>query len=161
MTKLIVSCAVFGLFVCTATNVWGQDKGKADPWSELTGKWVCESGWVQGKAMPKEVTSKMQLVLTRGRFVAQTMVGEQKGTLAFAGDPSQRRLKISTTVKGADGNPVTSTMNCMYKLDKGMLVIVYSVDEKFPTKFESTEKNQYLLVNYRKVAGKKTDSKKR
>ncbi len=162
-----VSCfawfAVMSLSFCILANVEGQTQsGKSDPWKQLTGKWKCEGAWVHGQAMPKQVVAKMQLEMSKGKFVAQTMVGQQKGELAFVGKPSNKKLKISTVIPDRlGGQPKKSTMNCMYKFEKGVLVIVYSSDEKFPTEFKSTESNKYLLVHYRKVASTKTDSKKK
>ena len=159
---LVVFCLALGSSqVCVGQRT--QQQKKTEPWQELTGNWQCEGAWVQGKSMPKEVIAKTQLQMGKGTFVAQTMVGRQTGSLSFVGDPSKRQLKISTTVppKKPEDKPTTSTMNCMYKLEGGRLVIVYSVDEKFPTEFKSTEKNGYLLIHYRKVIAKKADSKKK
>jgi uncharacterized protein (TIGR03067 family) len=134
----------FVLAVALVFSVSDTAVGQVIP--ALEGQWKVVNGQMHGQVVPASATNSMTLTISGGTFKGESAGLMSSGSLAV--DPSTpTMLKFSITT-GAD---LGRTLNAMYRVDGTTLIIVFSETGEFPTSFESTAANKYLVLNYQQI----------
>ncbi len=161
LKSVLILAAVFSVSFCLELSAQTEQKSQAsssrkeDGWKPLLGKWQCQSAKLGGQDIPKQVTDKTKLSMTKGEYVAETLYGSEKGKLELNAGVTPGQMKIESKSAGE-----SKTLLAIYKIEKGELILCYSFGDKFPEKFESTEENGFLLAKYKKVTQDKAKDKK-
>lgn len=146
MTRLMLA-AVLGVGLVGAAGA--QDAAQA--LKALEGTYSIKSGSRGGKPIPPEVAANDQVVIKGDTITISSKAKNEVAKLKV--DPSRKPAHvdvISTRVKGR-------SFPGIYKLDNGVLTLVYSRDPDAPRPkdFDAKEKGQIKMVLAKKAGAKK------
>lgn len=116
---------------------------------ELNGTWVVKSGEIGGNKLPEEMSSKMKLTIKDNTFETVVMGRTDEGDLKIDTDSKPMSMDITITKGSGKG----TTLKCIFKLENDELIVCYAVEGDRPDKFETDEKNKWLLLTYKKQIG--------
>ena len=111
----------------------------------VVGQWTIIEGQVAGQKVPPEILAAMSLKLDQSTFEAKSGTANSSGMLTNnpRTAPFQMVFKIN---KGADSG---REIKAIYQFVNGNLQIAFSQTAEFPTVFESSSDNKYLLLTYK------------
>ena len=125
---------------CSTTGDASKDADK------LAGSWKCLSATVNGKPLPPDVVSKLQLNLTTNRY--QTKKGDQVlFDSVYSLDASKKPREIN--IIGTEGDLAGKTAQGVYVIEADSLTLCYTMPGKErPKTFESKEGSEVHLTHW-------------
>ena len=113
--------------------------------AHLDGNWTVSSAIMGGNEFPPEVTESMSLYIDGTSYETEAMGVKETGTLIYYDNQSPKRMDITAT-EGPNEGTVIKTI---YKLDGDVMTVSYNMmSEDYPTSFESTAENMYIVSVY-------------
>ena len=105
-----------------------------------------ESALVAGNKLEANIAATMKLLLKDGKYESFA-AAVSKGKISL--DPAANPKTMDLTVDDENGKEVQQ-VKCIYKLENKKLVVVYAFQGDRPKKFESTAKNGFLMIEFKK-----------
>lgn len=116
--------------------------------NNIEGDWAITEAVVSGQEVPTDILSTMKLKIERGSFDAKSGETMSKGKISNVdrNSPSQILFKIDS---GVDSG---REVKAIFKMENKNLKIAYSLTSDFPTDFNSTKENRFLVMTYKNTA---------
>jgi uncharacterized protein (TIGR03067 family) len=117
----------------------------------LDGQWSVAGGMMHGKTVPAGPLASMSLSISGAKFEAKSGGMVSSGALGANTLASPAQLEFSIDTGADQGRKVKA----IYEVQNQELKIAFSETDEYPTSFESSEQNKYLVLSY-KSAGAST-----